>query len=268
MRKARGGISTCPTTCSPRSWRRCRPARGPRPRDAAVPSLTDARLRTAITKACKATGTPHFSPHGLRRRRGSLHYKRTGLLAKVASSSATRSGSPPTTSSTRSPTTGRSTAKSPLRESGERPLSASTPSDDECRAGKHRGASTGTSSAGTSSYWSSKARPLFNRRVMKGQSSSWTVRRLPRHTSTEGRAGGRVATTVAAASVVRRDGEASPTLRSRVLRLRAGQTGIPPERLELHPILAVGRGCQPAGMTWKGRIMSFSSCSRMWQWIG
>jgi integrase len=46
--------------------------------------LTDARLRTAITRACKATGTPHFSPHGLRRRRGSLHYKRTGSLADVA----------------------------------------------------------------------------------------------------------------------------------------------------------------------------------------
>jgi integrase len=48
------------------------------------PGLTDARLRTAIGKACKATGTPHFSPHGLRRRRGSLHYKRTGSLAMVA----------------------------------------------------------------------------------------------------------------------------------------------------------------------------------------
>ena len=48
------------------------------------PDLTDARLRTAITKACKATGTPHFSPHGLRRRRGSLYYKRTGSLAEVA----------------------------------------------------------------------------------------------------------------------------------------------------------------------------------------
>jgi integrase len=46
--------------------------------------LTDARLRTSITRACKATGTPHFSPHGLRRRRGSLHYKRTGSLAEVA----------------------------------------------------------------------------------------------------------------------------------------------------------------------------------------
>jgi integrase len=46
--------------------------------------LTDARLRTAITRACKATGTPCFSPHGLRRRRGSLHYKRCGSLAEVA----------------------------------------------------------------------------------------------------------------------------------------------------------------------------------------
>jgi integrase len=48
------------------------------------PGLTDARLRMAITRACRATGTPHFSPHGLRRRRGSLHYKRTGSLAQVA----------------------------------------------------------------------------------------------------------------------------------------------------------------------------------------
>ena len=48
------------------------------------PGLTDARLRMAISRACKVTGTPHFSPHGLRRRRGSLHYKRTGSLAEVA----------------------------------------------------------------------------------------------------------------------------------------------------------------------------------------
>ena len=48
------------------------------------PDLTDARLRMAISRACRATGTPHFSPHGLRRRRGSLHYKRTGSLADVA----------------------------------------------------------------------------------------------------------------------------------------------------------------------------------------
>jgi integrase len=48
------------------------------------PGLGDTALRTAIAKACKATGTPHFSPHGLRRRRGSPHYKRTALLAEVA----------------------------------------------------------------------------------------------------------------------------------------------------------------------------------------
>jgi integrase len=48
------------------------------------PGLDEAALRTAIAKACKATGTPHFSPHGLRRRRGSLYYKRTGSLAEVA----------------------------------------------------------------------------------------------------------------------------------------------------------------------------------------
>jgi integrase len=61
------------------------PAREDRALTAALfPELNDAALRTAISKACKATGTPHFSPHGLRRRRGSLHYKRTGSLAEVA----------------------------------------------------------------------------------------------------------------------------------------------------------------------------------------
>jgi integrase len=48
------------------------------------PGLTDANLRMAITRACKVGGVPHFSPHGLRRRRGSLAYKRTGSLAEVA----------------------------------------------------------------------------------------------------------------------------------------------------------------------------------------
>lgn len=61
------------------------PPREDRDLDAALfPDLTDARLRMAITRACKATDTPHFSPHGLRRRRGSLHHKRTGSLADVA----------------------------------------------------------------------------------------------------------------------------------------------------------------------------------------
>ena len=36
----------------------------------------------AITRACRRGGIPHFSPHSLRRRRGALHYKRTGSLAQ------------------------------------------------------------------------------------------------------------------------------------------------------------------------------------------
>ena len=34
--------------------------------------LDDARFRTAVTRACRATGVPHFSPHDLRHRRISL----------------------------------------------------------------------------------------------------------------------------------------------------------------------------------------------------
>jgi integrase len=34
--------------------------------------VTDARLRTAIGRACRATETPLFSPHDLRHRRASL----------------------------------------------------------------------------------------------------------------------------------------------------------------------------------------------------
>jgi integrase len=51
---------------------------------ALFPGLTDASLRMAITRACRLGGVPHFSPHSLRRRRGALHYKRTGSLAEVA----------------------------------------------------------------------------------------------------------------------------------------------------------------------------------------
>jgi integrase len=61
------------------------PAREDRDHEAPLfPDLDEAALRTAIMRGCKATGTPHFSPHGLRRRRGSLHYKSTGSLAEVA----------------------------------------------------------------------------------------------------------------------------------------------------------------------------------------
>jgi integrase len=48
------------------------------------PGFVGANLRTAITRACKATGTPHFSPHGLRKRRGSLLAKQGYTLAEIA----------------------------------------------------------------------------------------------------------------------------------------------------------------------------------------
>jgi integrase len=38
----------------------------------------------AITRACRLTGTPHFYPHGLRKRRGSLLSKQGYSLAEVA----------------------------------------------------------------------------------------------------------------------------------------------------------------------------------------
>lgn len=48
------------------------------------PGFTAANLRTAITRACRATGTPHFSPHGLRKRRGSLLSKQGYSLAEIS----------------------------------------------------------------------------------------------------------------------------------------------------------------------------------------
>ncbi len=56
-------------------------------RDLAAPlfaGLNEAALRTAITRGLPSHRHPHFSPHGLRRRRGSLYNKRTGSLADVA----------------------------------------------------------------------------------------------------------------------------------------------------------------------------------------
>jgi integrase len=35
-------------------------------------------------RACKLTGTPHFSPHGLRKRRGSLLSKQRYSLAEIS----------------------------------------------------------------------------------------------------------------------------------------------------------------------------------------
>jgi integrase len=48
------------------------------------PYLEDARLRTAITRACKATGTPHWSPHDLRHRRVSLLVLRGTPIPRVS----------------------------------------------------------------------------------------------------------------------------------------------------------------------------------------
>jgi integrase len=42
-----------------------------------------AQLRTSIARACRHTGVPHFSPHALRRRRGSLLQKSGLSLAEV-----------------------------------------------------------------------------------------------------------------------------------------------------------------------------------------
>jgi integrase len=69
------------------------------------PGLTDARLRMAITRACRLGGVPHFSPHSLR---GGVGHSTTSERAhspRWLSSWASRSGLPPTTTSTRSPTT-------------------------------------------------------------------------------------------------------------------------------------------------------------------
>jgi integrase len=52
--------------------------------DPLFPGFKGANLRTSITRACLATGTPHFSPHGLRRRRGSLLSKQGYTLAEIA----------------------------------------------------------------------------------------------------------------------------------------------------------------------------------------
>lgn len=61
------------------------PPRDDRDLDAPLfPGFNGSNLRTAITRACKATGTPHLSPHGLRKRRGSLLSKQGYSLAEIA----------------------------------------------------------------------------------------------------------------------------------------------------------------------------------------
>jgi integrase len=60
------------------------PAREDRPRDRPVfPGLTQERLRTAIARACKASGTPTWSPHDLRHRRISLWHRQGETWALI-----------------------------------------------------------------------------------------------------------------------------------------------------------------------------------------
>jgi integrase len=61
------------------------PPREDRDLDAPLfPGFKGANLRMAITRACRLTGTPAFSPHGLRKRRGSLLGKQGYSLAEIA----------------------------------------------------------------------------------------------------------------------------------------------------------------------------------------
>jgi integrase len=61
------------------------PAREDRDLDAQMfAGFKGANLRTAIARACRHTGTPHFSPHALRKRRGSLLGKQGYSLAEIA----------------------------------------------------------------------------------------------------------------------------------------------------------------------------------------
>ena len=73
------------TTCCSTPWSPgCRPGRIATWDASLFPGFVGANLRTSITRACKATGTPHFSPHGLRKRRGSLLSKQGYSLAEVS----------------------------------------------------------------------------------------------------------------------------------------------------------------------------------------
>jgi integrase len=47
------------------------------------PGLTQERLRTAIARACKASGTPTWSPHDLRHRRISLWHRQGETWALI-----------------------------------------------------------------------------------------------------------------------------------------------------------------------------------------
>ena len=53
------------------------------PRQPVFPDLTQERLRTAIARACKASGTPTWSPHDLRHRRISLWHRQGETWALI-----------------------------------------------------------------------------------------------------------------------------------------------------------------------------------------
>jgi integrase len=55
------------------------------------PDLTQERLRTAIARACKASGTPGWSPHDLRHRRISLWHRQGETWALIGSRTGQRS---------------------------------------------------------------------------------------------------------------------------------------------------------------------------------
>ena len=78
-----------PKTARTAQMRRgCDPLRRPRedrdPAGRVFPALDPAALCTAITRACTATGTPHWSPHDLRHRRISLLVLRGTPIPRVA----------------------------------------------------------------------------------------------------------------------------------------------------------------------------------------
>jgi integrase len=54
------------------------------PEHPVFPGLTQERLRTAIARACKASGTPMWSPHDLRHRRISLWHRQGETWALIA----------------------------------------------------------------------------------------------------------------------------------------------------------------------------------------
>jgi integrase len=75
--------SRCHPTSSPPSSPPSRPARTATRPVRSFPGLTQERLRTAIARACRASGTPTWSPHDLRHRRISLWHRQGETWALI-----------------------------------------------------------------------------------------------------------------------------------------------------------------------------------------